>query len=350
MQPTMKRKFSMFAHQLSRYIRGKGWGFVPVSVIIPVYNVEAYVKECLDSVINQTLTDIEIICVDDGSTDHSGRILDTYAKHDSRIHVIHKANGGVASARNAGMRYAHGEMLMFLDADDFLELNTCERVWQEMCDYEADMVIYGGTPYPSSENAPRWMMNNFATRDIRYDSFNPYILFYEHGTRPFVWHHGYRRSVLEEHDMWFDERVPFGEDNVFQVEVTPHCQRFAFISDKLHHYRWIREGSLMDQMSKDLLKKKYHHTAYCHILTEYWQKQGWLEKYGFDFTRWIMNFQVKAFLDMDKTAVAPLMEQTCAMLEKYELLPYLDQLHVSYAPLIKAVEECLSNQRENHSS
>ena len=91
-----------------------------VSLIVPVYNVEKYLGKCLESCRNQTLNDLEIICVDDGSTDSSGRILDEFAAEDSRVIVIHKENGGVSSARNAGLKAANGELIMFLDADDFL--------------------------------------------------------------------------------------------------------------------------------------------------------------------------------------------------------------------------------------
>ena len=92
-----------------------------ISVIIPVYNVEKYISQCLDSVCNQTYSDLEIILVDDGSTDASGEICDIYACHDKRIHVIHQENSGAAAAKNAGLRVASGEYLSFVDSDDFLE-------------------------------------------------------------------------------------------------------------------------------------------------------------------------------------------------------------------------------------
>ena len=97
-----------------------------VSVIIPVYNVEKYLRQCLDSVINQTLEDIEIICVNDGSTDKSREILNEYAYKDSRIVVIHKENGGLASARNEGLKHVTGKYCHFLDSDDYIEKKLYE--------------------------------------------------------------------------------------------------------------------------------------------------------------------------------------------------------------------------------
>ena len=99
-----------------------------VSIIVPVYNVASYLSKCLDSCINQTLYDIEIICVDDGSTDNSGELLDEYKAVDSRIQVIHKENGGLSSARNYGLDHANGDYIAFVDADDWIEENTFERL------------------------------------------------------------------------------------------------------------------------------------------------------------------------------------------------------------------------------
>ena len=98
-----------------------------VSVIIPVYNVEKYLRQCLDSVVNQTLKDIEIICIDDGSTDNSLNILKEYAQKDNRIKIISKKNGGLSSARNAGLKFATGEFVGFVDSDDYIERETYEN-------------------------------------------------------------------------------------------------------------------------------------------------------------------------------------------------------------------------------
>ena len=97
-----------------------------VSIIVPVYNVEEYLRECVDSILNQTYSDVEVILVDDGSTDQSGNICDEYAKMDSRIKVIHKKNGGVSAARNTGIGEASGEYLMFVDSDDAIHPELVE--------------------------------------------------------------------------------------------------------------------------------------------------------------------------------------------------------------------------------
>lgn len=112
-----------------------------ISVIIPVYNVEKYIKECLDSVINQSYKDLEIILVDDGSTDRSGIICDEYAFKDNRIKVIHKENGGLSSARNIGMKIATGEFFTFIDSDDYIATSMIEELYNALIDTSADLSI-----------------------------------------------------------------------------------------------------------------------------------------------------------------------------------------------------------------
>ena len=112
-----------------------------LTIVVPIYNAEQYLCECLDSAINQTLTDIDILLVDDGSTDSSGQICDEYAARDSRIRVIHKENGGVCDARNVGMGEVHTEYFTFLESDDWLPSDACEKLYSKANDGEIDFVI-----------------------------------------------------------------------------------------------------------------------------------------------------------------------------------------------------------------
>lgn len=115
-----------------------------VSVVIPVYNVERFLKECVDSVLNQTYSDFEIILVDDGSTDNSGSLCDDYLSQDNRIKVIHRENGGLSAARNTGMDSATGEYIYFLDSDDYIEACTFEHLVNVAESENADMVFFDG--------------------------------------------------------------------------------------------------------------------------------------------------------------------------------------------------------------
>ena len=112
-----------------------------VSILVPVYNVEAYLPKCLDSLIGQTLREIEIICIDDGSTDRSGEILDEYAEKDKRIHVVHQENGGLAFARNKALDLVKTEYLTFVDSDDYIDVRMLEKMLQIIQEKQADICI-----------------------------------------------------------------------------------------------------------------------------------------------------------------------------------------------------------------
>ncbi|MEC5424033.1 glycosyltransferase family 2 protein [Virgibacillus sp. C22-A2] len=135
-----------------------------VSVVVPIYKVEMYLNRCLDSIINQTYSDLEIILVDDGSPDSCGEIADDYQAEDDRIKVFHKKNGGLSDARNYGMKHVTSEYIMFVDSDDWLDLNMIELMVNNMVDYQADVVqsafyyahddylLYDTRSYPPEEN------------------------------------------------------------------------------------------------------------------------------------------------------------------------------------------------------
>ena len=123
-----------------------------ISIIIPVYNVEKYIRKCVDSILSQTYKNLEIILVDDGSLDNCGKICDQYAKIDNRVVVIHKQNGGLSSARNIGIEKATGEYLMFVDSDDSLEKIACESLINITNKTNADIVLPDGMKTENTES------------------------------------------------------------------------------------------------------------------------------------------------------------------------------------------------------
>ena len=157
-----------------------------ISIIVPVFRVEKYLPVCLDSLRAQTLRDIEIICVDDGSPDRSRAILNEYAALDSRIVVVAKENGGLSSARNAGIRVASSDYICFVDSDDLLERNACEEIVGAFKTNDCDVVTYGATAFPSHRSNV-WIDNRLSPRDVVYDSFSPDIVF-EENSHPYAPH------------------------------------------------------------------------------------------------------------------------------------------------------------------
>lgn len=261
-----------------------------ISVIIPVYNVENYLSACLTSCMQQTLRDVEFICVNDGSTDNSLEILQVFQKQDHRISIVNKKNGGLSSARNAGIQAAQGQWLMFLDSDDLLAPNACERVWCESLEGKTDIITFGASCFPLFPAPDPWLTNNLRVQSDRFQGFTPEILFSHSGSIPFVWRQAYRADFLKDCGVLFDESVPFGEDTVFQLEVFPHGDSFAFIEDSLYRYWCSRPGSLMSGINRDFDKKIEKHLLIADRICRYWQQQNWFTAYGTEFGNWLYEF------------------------------------------------------------
>lgn len=138
-----------------------------ISIIVPVYNVENYLKKCVDSILSQTYRDIEVILVDDGSTDKSGEICDDYAKKDSRVKVLHKKNGGLSSARNAGIDIAQGNYLGFVDSDDYIEKDMYEILYKNLIDNNADISVCGITNCYDGNQYPECSKKTFLVLDSK---------------------------------------------------------------------------------------------------------------------------------------------------------------------------------------
>lgn len=197
------------------------WKQPRISVIIPVYNMEKFVRECLDSVISQSMRDLEIICIDNGSTDSCGQILDEYAAKDSRFIVIHKERDGVSS-RNVGMERVSGEYVIFLDGDDFWSPGLCEDVYQKAKETGADMVqflyrIHGGNP---DINKPE---------EIEYGVYdkNPDKIQMNHVV-PTVWLYLFRTDFLKNNQLLSHDHVIFAD--------VPLAYRARFLANKIVVY------------------------------------------------------------------------------------------------------------------
>ena len=219
---------------------------VSVSVVVPVYNVEEFLGECLESIVNQTLKDIEIICVNDGSKDRSLDILNEYASRDSRITVIDQENGGHAVATNRGMELAEGEYLFLMDSDDILELTALEETYNRAEEKNVDFVIFQAVnnymekdEYIKEEN---YSMNEladfvgdsvFSYRDIKDFIFNISVT---------PWSKLYKRDFIEKNSIRFPEGLIF-DDNVFFFDVLFAAERITFLRKHLFKRRWYPTSS-----------------------------------------------------------------------------------------------------------
>ena len=219
-----------------------------VSIIVPVYKVEKYLPECLDSIIGQTYQDSQIILVDDGSPDNCGAICDEYALKDKRITVLHTENGGLSSARNNGLRICKGKYVFFVDSDDYLEPNAVEILFQTAEKEKLDMLMYDAISFDETKN------------DVPEDEINKYIRKHDYlvertGAQMFldmsendeyrspVQYYFYNKGFLEDHQLVFHEGI-LHEDEEFNFFALLYSQRVKHIPNVLYHHRF-RADSIM---------------------------------------------------------------------------------------------------------
>lgn len=206
-----------------------------ISVIIPVYNVEKYLPRCLESVINQTYRNIEIIVVDDGSHDNCGKICDEYALKDDRIIVIHKKNAGVSCARNDGIETAKGRYICFVDSDDYVMPDYVEKLYKALVDNDADIVTCD-----YYRNAGNELMKDVSA-DFPFQVIeNDCQFFYDKSIIEFraqvPWNKIFKADIISENNVRFLSDIPLGEDSLFVIEYIEYAERACFIEEKLYVY------------------------------------------------------------------------------------------------------------------
>lgn len=232
-----------------------------VSVLIPVYNVEDYLSRCLDSVLGQTLQRIEVICVNDGSTDGSLEILEKYRKKDKRLKIISKENGGLPSARNAGLDAARGEYIGFVDSDDYVESDMFEKLVDTARRHDSEVVICGANIFPEHPTADKWMYDTLSPWYRDYREYEPDLVYKCPDTTPFLWRNLIKKSLIDRENLRLDENIVLGEDKLFQAKVYPRAKGITVIPDKLYNYFWCRPESLMNQITyRKLSEKNIRHT------------------------------------------------------------------------------------------
>ena len=214
-----------------------------VTIILPVYNVEPYLRQCLDSVVNQTLRDIQIICVNDGSTDASPAILEEYAAKDSRIEVYHQENQGGGSARNAAYPYIRGKYTYFADPDDWLELELCQQCWDIAKTTESDCVFFGAT-YHNSTSRHLFHIDPSSPK-IRQSVEEKSVLLLSAAP----WYRFWRSEFLLSNQVKFAEgKRPFN-DQLHAWKGTVLANYIVILDRPLYHYR-VRQGSYQSTINE----------------------------------------------------------------------------------------------------
>ncbi len=224
---------------------------VKISVIIPVYNGAKYLERCLDSVLNQTMTDWQAICIDDGSTDNTGVILDKYAKKDKRFIVVHKKNAGVSAARNDGIKLAKGSYIHFMDADDIIDTNYYETMvsagdgFDIICSgFVSNSKYSDNLKYAKKHNVQTLFGKLFWTQAL---------------LKSFVWRYLFKTDFIKKNKLHFNTKLISQEDAIFVLQSLLVSDAMLIVPNVNYHYIFNNDSALnkKDKKHREKLKQQY---------------------------------------------------------------------------------------------
>ena len=230
-----------------------------LSIILPVYNSELYLEDCIDSILSQTYLDFELIIINDGSTDNSKLICEKYRDKDDRIVLINKENGGVSSARNLGLQIAKGDLVMFIDSDDLFMANTLSTIISNFDN--TDLLCFGFNELYLDATKEVLCCHNINNKE---DFLNRVILSHEIGG--YLWNKVYKRQIIISNSIQFDESIHYCEDLIFVTDYLGYCRNVKYIKKTLYNYRMRRNSVSFNFLSKknvSILK------AYEKLITKY---------------------------------------------------------------------------------
>lgn len=229
-----------------------------ISIIIPVYNNEKFLKLCIESVVLQSYSNLEIILIDDGSTDSSGELCDRFAENDGRIVIVHQENGGVSKARNTGLNIATGKFILFVDSDDIVSLDYVEKLYNSVKNY--DIAICGivrmkiNQCQDKKEIIPSGVVLNYEMLVINILSNNK--------VGGYLCNKIFRRSIITEHDLQFAPRFHIGEDMLWIIEYLKYCETGVVISEVLYYYRLNENSMLQYSIHNEKFDNKNYEALY----------------------------------------------------------------------------------------
>lgn len=275
---------------------GSSYYMVKISIIVPVYNTEPYLGQCLDSIINQTLEDIEIICVNDGSTDNSLSVLEEYASKDNRIRIINQENKGQGFARNNGLKNVNGEYVLFVDSDDWIEINTCEVLYKKANELDLDMLFFCATRY--FENEGKYEYDYW---DYNYSSLNGkfWNKIFTYKDVPNIFKVAvsaclklYNTDFLKKSDVHFPNN--FFEDNYFFYSLFLKAEKLSIVENQFYNRR-IRNGSITQLGGRHFIDSI---TATNQII-DVFKDNGLFEQYKNQLLRKKFNNNISRFFGID---------------------------------------------------
>ncbi|KXB79688.1 hypothetical protein HMPREF1862_01725 [Varibaculum cambriense] len=242
----------------------------------------------MESIRKQDNPDIEIICINDGSTDASLSLLEIAAELDPRITVISQPNSGVSAARNRGLDTASGDIIMFVDADDFLVPGACKVVEQAFANDEPDILTFGASAITFGQPSP-WLRNALTPKQSVVHGFDK-NLFKKARERPYIWLSAFSRPFIEEHSLRFDEELAIGEDHLFYLDAYARAGLTITIDKALYTYRAERTGSAMFWQVKDPYEMFEKHLLLAEKVFQHWNQMGLFVQHKVELLGWFLGF------------------------------------------------------------
>lgn len=228
-----------------------------ISIIIPVYNTAPYLNTCIESVVKQSFTDWECILIDDGSTDESGAICEAWSKKDARIRTFHQANAGVSTARNQGLKLAKGDIIAFVDSDDWVEKNYLCALFNAISKEDADLAVCGMILDYTNDTHEIYSPSTNECFELSPKSTNKFVKLNEKNLLygPVV--KLYKKQIICENNVVFDSRFSYGEDLLFNYQYLNHVRKISTISNSYYHYRIFSNNTLSKKVREDQFDINY---------------------------------------------------------------------------------------------
>lgn len=254
-----------------------------VSIIVPVYNKEKYLSECVDSILRQNFKDFELILVDDGSKDSSWNIIKEYANKDKRVVPVHQENAGVSAARNAGLDRAQGKWICFVDADDYLPKDGIQILVEHGEKSNADIVNANATRVEDDKQFKIFNFNN----EIVKGNIYPRLVHFA------PWAQLFKRSIIEEQHLRYVKGLAYSEDNVFILYYSLYASSIEFVNDSVYNYRINSDSAIQN---KDYKKVAYHQMWAAHEVYKLKDKESSLRNYIINRTKILISSSINAYV------------------------------------------------------
>lgn len=267
-----------------------------ISVIVPIYNVEKYLLNCYTSIAQQTYSNLDIILVDDGSTDCSGQLCDEIARKDRRVRVLHKENEGLGYARNSGLKVARGKYVLFVDSDDFIELEMVQKLYERIEQYDADTSYCGFSACfeggKKIKREPYYKNNIFKGKDIIDKVLLEMIAGLPDAKVDAIIPMSsccalYSLDIIQKNNLWFlSERHYISEDILFNIDYLRHANCVSYIGEALYNYRYTNSDSLTHKFDKnEIVRQEAQYLELNRKLSEFIT----LEKYDYRTKRYFLG-------------------------------------------------------------